>query len=295
MDHKPSYIFAAGAATGLVAGTVLWALVQHGRCPWLQQGKCPWPQRRSKGSDAGAVQNDTEATEITHVSESASVLTKSLGLVPHPEGGFFLETHRSGTAPMTTKGQTGLNADAVSLATTVGRGNRRVDGDERRNWLTSIFWMPTAKSPTLWLAVNMSDHVHYYHGGAPFEYILICPSTSSNGESIKRVILGPDVKNGHKLQVPVQGGTWKAGKLLPDGVHDYCLIGEAVAPGFDFADFTWVHEEDVRERNLFRELSPYIKSLVEGEAENIGGLSEYYNDDTKRAERASERLPHNSS
>ena len=53
------------------------------------------------------------------------------------------------------------------------------------------------------------------------------------------------------FQLPVKGGTWKCGRmLLPESADEeskkdiiYTLIGEAVAPGFDFHDFTWVTAE----------------------------------------------------
>jgi hypothetical protein len=67
-----------------------------------------------------------------------------------------------------------------------GRAKNRPDGDERRNALTSIYWVPTDKSPKLLLAVNRSDHVHYYHGGSEFK--------SSMHQFILRahVVYGPD-------------------------------------------------------------------------------------------------------
>ena len=40
---------------------------------------------------------------------------------------------------------------------------------------SSIFWLPTEASQLLWLGVNLSDHVHYYHGGKPFHYVLVDP------------------------------------------------------------------------------------------------------------------------
>ncbi len=49
-----------------------------------------------------------------------------------------------------------------------GRNKNRPDEDERRNALTSIYWVPTKKSPKLLLASNHSDHVHYYQGGSKF-------------------------------------------------------------------------------------------------------------------------------
>ena len=91
---------------------------------------------------------------------TAAGMVKALGLVPHPEGGFFLETWRTGAAPMTTMGQTALDAPC-GLVVTDDRPDMRPDKDTRRNALTSIFWMPTRASPKLMLARNTSDHVHY--------------------------------------------------------------------------------------------------------------------------------------
>ena len=173
-------------------------------------------------------------------SDSASNVVAGLGLVPHPEGGFFLETFRSGCAPMSTMGQSGYSCDSKDLVTT--SRSSRPDGKAERNCMTSIYWMPTLASPRLWLAVNSSDHVHYYHGGAPFEYILV------EDGLLRRVVLGPDFSKGQRMQVAVKGGTWKAGRLctLKSGGADYCLIGEAVAPGFDFHDFSWISADKVK-------------------------------------------------
>ena len=68
-----------------------------------------------------------------------------LELIPHPEGGFFVETFRSGCKPMTTLGQSGLDDCCEepdrNLVVTKGRADKRPDKDERRNSLTSIFWV----------------------------------------------------------------------------------------------------------------------------------------------------------
>lgn len=139
---------------------------------------------------------------------------------------------------MSTMGQTGLDCinPATNLVTAHGRAQYRPDGDERRNCLTSIYWVPTTKSPTLLLATNLSDHIHYYQGGKPFQYILYDPEK----DDIEKVILGPELHNGHKLQVPVKGGIWKCGYMLMEHDKesnqknddaDYTIIGEAVAPG----------------------------------------------------------------
>lgn len=170
-----------------------------------------------------------------------------LNLIPHPEGGFFTETYRSGTKPMSTQGQTGFSTDKHLITTVDNREkNRPHDHDIRRNALTSIYWVPTIKSPKLKLCVNCSDTVHYYQGGKPFEYILYDVDKCE----LKREVLGPDLQSGHTLQVCVRGGVWKCGAIVGYGCdeeediskdqkdggddhddHDYSLIGEAVSPG----------------------------------------------------------------
>jgi predicted cupin superfamily sugar epimerase len=140
---------------------------------------------------------------------------------------------------MTSRGQTDFSVRSRDLVQVPSRTSRP-DGDTRRNCLTSIYWVPTAESPLLLLATNLSDHVHYYQGGKPFEYTIYNPET----KSIQVIILGPDIMRGHVLQLAVQGGMWKCGRLLdqeaPEIPADYCIIAEAVAPGFDLHDFLFI-------------------------------------------------------
>ena len=175
-----------------------------------------------------------------------------------------METYRSGSIPMSSKGQTNMQCDNPfkNLVAADGRESRRPDGDIRRNAITSIHWVPTLNSPKLCIGVNLSDHIHYYQGGLPFEYFLVDPSTGD----LTRIILGPDLANGHKLQVPVQGGVWKCGWIyLGDGDEqkarqeynaDFCLIGEAVGPGFDFHDFIWITP------TMIQEISPQHSDIL---------------------------------
>ena len=109
------------------------------------------------------------------------------------------------------------------------------------------------------LATNCSDHVHYYQGGLSFVYYLYDPTVKP--PCVERVVLGPHLDRGEKLQVCVRGGMWKCGEiLLPDGDdegkdeeesqqegYEYTIIGEAVAPGFDFHDFTWITERKIHD------------------------------------------------
>lgn len=160
------------------------------------------------------------------MNSTAQQLVQHLGLIAHPEGGYFRETFRSGAPPMASEGQTDLRGNALpAYAEKVPR-----------NLLTSIYWMPTADSPIGWLCCNRAAHVHYYHAGASLTYHLVSPQ----GElTVER--LGANVLAGEVLQLSVPGGYWKAA--------EYCLLGEAVAPGFDFEDFQFVSEEQLRTRS----------------------------------------------
>ena len=139
------------------------------------------------------------------------------------------------------KVETDRNIQYESLTIAPGRESRRSDCDIRRNCLTTIIWMPTVLTPRLFLSINLSDHVHFYHGGVGFEYLLYDPDK----RELRRERLGGNTADGQKLQVACPGGVWKCGRLLKNDTLDYCLIGEAVAPGFDFHDFSWVTKSEI--------------------------------------------------
>ena len=67
--------------------------------------------------------------------------------------------------------------------------------------------------------------------------------TDPSSGSITKQVLGPNIAEGHSLQVSVPGGTWKCGRVLGGAGSDhFTLMGEAVAPGFDYHDFEFISE-----------------------------------------------------
>lgn len=214
---------------------------------------------------------------------------------------------------MSTMGQTGLDCQSpqTNLVVAQGREQNRPDHDPRRNCLTSIYWVPTIHSSTLLLASNLSDHVHYYQGGKPFQYILFDPET----QILEKVILGPELHKGHRLQVPVKGGMWKCGHMLlhvdddddQEGrddyyKEDYTIIGEAVAPGFDFHDFAWITKEDIQKKvkdsttssstSIVQLLMQYVyehATEVVQEDKTVHSAAEFYHDDSVQKSRMEER------
>lgn len=151
---------------------------------------------------------DAMSDSKTHGAPSAAELIEALGLDGHVEGGFFRRTYEATGKP------------------------RVDDGRGERFSMTSIFYLLTAEGPIGHFHRNRSDIVHYFHLGDPIEYFLLHPDGR-----LETVVMGPDPGRGHRLQLTVAGGIWKASRLS-DGPAGYGLISEAVTPGFDYADMT---------------------------------------------------------
>jgi predicted cupin superfamily sugar epimerase len=133
-------------------------------------------------------------------------LINDLGLVPHPERGFYLETYRAG--------------ERVSA----------VDG-RVRSASTAIFFLVTADQPTTYLHRLQSDEVFHLYEGGPLEILRLRPDGTWD---VAR--LGLNLQRGERPQAVVPAGTWFATELVSGASH--CLVGCTVAPGFEFADFT---------------------------------------------------------
>ena len=155
-------------------------------------------------------------------------LISLLELEPHPrEGGYFRRTYES------------------SISAPVFGGQRKL--------MTSIYYLLCRKSPIGYLHRNRVDIVHYFHLGAPCQYVLISPEGK-----VSTVILGPDLPAGQQLQLTVPGGYWKGSRLLHG---EYSLISEAVSPGFDYADNHLATAKDLQHLSpeAFQGILPWLK------------------------------------
>jgi predicted cupin superfamily sugar epimerase len=137
---------------------------------------------------------------------SAEQVIESLGLRPHPEGGFFAETFRAEALP-------------VALP---GRGERSAS--------TAIYFLLRAGDFSA-LHVVSSDEVWHHYAGDTLE--LHCFSEAGAHRSVQ---LGAGLERGERPQHVVKHGELQAARVLP-GPHGFALCGCTVAPGFDFADF----------------------------------------------------------
>jgi predicted cupin superfamily sugar epimerase len=150
------------------------------------------------------------ALQPMHDAES---IVKALGMRPHPEGGWYVEIHRSalrvepvgdsGAAPTREPGARGTRAAMTSIYYLLARGQRshwhRVDADELWAW----------------------------HAGAPMELSV------AHAHSIAVHRLGMDLAAGERPQAVVPAHAWQSAQPL----GEWSLIGCVVAPGFEFAHF----------------------------------------------------------
>jgi predicted cupin superfamily sugar epimerase len=159
---------------------------------------------------------------------SAADWVRDLGLIPHPEGGHYWEVYRS--------------AELVPL---VGLPSRYPGP---RPFVTSIYFLLRSGEISAFHRLR-SDEIWNFYQGSPLVLTIISPS----GE-LDQVRLGPQNEAGEVWQTVVSAGHWFGAIVLePDS---FSLVGCAVAPGFDFADF-----ELGRRSNLLR-LFPQHKSSI---------------------------------
>lgn len=133
-------------------------------------------------------------------------IVERLGLKPHPERGYFVETYRAVT----------------EVVAATHRGPRPAS--------TAIHFLVTAEAPATHLHRLVSDEVFHLYEGGPLEIVRLF---ADGGSDV--VQLGLDLGAGQRPQIAVPAGTWFGTELVAGASH--CWVGCTVAPGFEFADF----------------------------------------------------------
>lgn len=137
-----------------------------------------------------------------------------LGLLPHPEGGYYKETYRS-----------------VEEIPPQGLGTK-FNGS--RNVATAIYFMLTGRDRSLFHRIKSDELWHFHEGCALAIYVL------TNGGMVT-LKLGPNPLNSESLQIAVPANHWFG--ALPLETDSYTLASCTVSPGFDFQDFEIAERE----------------------------------------------------
>jgi predicted cupin superfamily sugar epimerase len=140
---------------------------------------------------------------------SAARWIRSLGLKPHPEGGYFAESYRSAGSVVHEALPAGFAGD--------------------RNFSTAIYFLLEDPAVSRLHRIQSDEVWHHYDGGA-----LEIVSAGPDGR-LTRQLLGKNSAVGEMPQQVVPAGHWFGARVIEPG--GYALVGCTVAPGFDFADF----------------------------------------------------------
>ena len=131
---------------------------------------------------------------------SPEEIINALGLKPHPEGGWYLESYN----------------------------NSGSDGS--RGSLSVIYYLLEKGQSAHWHRVLDADEAWLWHGGAPLNLY----QKSSDGAVVKNV-LGLDVVNGQSPQLVIPKGMWQSASATDGWSLVSCVVGPAFV--FDKMEF----------------------------------------------------------
>ncbi|PYE42018.1 hypothetical protein DFI02_108149 [Rhizobium sp. PP-F2F-G20b] len=129
--------------------------------------------------------------------QDARSIVTALGMIRHPEGGWYAETFRD-------------NAGGT------------------RGHSTAIYYLLEAGERSHWHRVRDAAEVWHHYAGAALTLRIAAPS-----EPAALIVLGTDLENGERPQGVVPAGTWQSAESR----GAWTLVGCTVAPGFDFSVF----------------------------------------------------------
>ncbi|KAG0652071.1 hypothetical protein D0Z07_1194 [Hyphodiscus hymeniophilus] len=179
-------------------------------------------------------------------SPSITTIIKHLSLLPHIEGGYYLETDR---APETIPSPFPFHPTSTS---TEGHAPQRPGFDPAlRNTSTTIYYFLTPSGPQGGFHRNKARTVHTLHRGRGRYVIIHADEPGKEGEKrIETFVVGHNVEKGERLQWIVEGGKFKASFLLPDTEggenSEGLLISETVVPGFEFCDHDFLSAQGLK-------------------------------------------------
>ena len=153
-----------------------------------------------------------------------------LGLLPHPEGGFYKENYRSN-----------------------GKFNEGTSGfPSGRNFSTAIYYLLNQGDYSAFHRIKSDECWHHYAGESLMIHII-----HPNGK-YECIHLGKASEKAEVFQFVVPALAWFAAEPAPGS--SFVLAGCTVSPGFDFADFEMAKREELM--GEFPELRVVVERLT---------------------------------
>jgi predicted cupin superfamily sugar epimerase len=143
-----------------------------------------------------------QAQSLSFADRDIDTIIEALGMKPHPEGGWYAETHR--------------------IPSPVGE----------RSPGTAIYYLLKGGPAARWHRVDATEVWHHYAGGP-----LALSIVGEDGQT-RTHALGKDIGKGERPQVIVPPHAWQAAQAL----GAWTLCGCTVSPGFEFEKFEMAPE-----------------------------------------------------
>ncbi|MCL6573028.1 MAG: cupin domain-containing protein, partial [Bacillus sp. (in: Bacteria)] len=144
-------------------------------------------------------------------------LISNLGLVSHPEGGYFKSTYES---------KERISDKEVSM-----------NFEGQRKLYTSIYFLLTSDVVSHFHRLK-SDELWYFHAGSPLTIHVI----HENGE-YEEIKLGMTIEKGECPQALVPKNAIFGSSVMEKDT--YSLVGCMVSPGFEFEDFELFTQDEL--------------------------------------------------
>jgi predicted cupin superfamily sugar epimerase len=147
---------------------------------------------------------------------AANELVERLGLMPHPEGGYYRETHRDSARVARLGPDDARTAQAARAAS------------------TAIYYLLCDGAYSAWHRIDADEVWHFYAGG-PLDIHML-----DEAGRLSTCRLGDALAHAEaRFQVAVPAGYWFAAECAaaPAGDERFAFVGCTVAPGFEFSAF----------------------------------------------------------
>lgn len=178
---------------------------------------------------------------------SVDEVVKHYGMIPHPEGGWFVQWYASPV--MLSKDLPSDNYAPGSV----------------RYCSTAILYMCLVGGRSALHKIS-ADEMWMWHSGCPLTVVeLIPPERPGADAGVKKTKLGPDFAAGQTFVHTVKAGTYFGAYCTPDDLPGssalYSLVTCVVSPGFDYRDWAMQGESALR--------AAFPGPIAEGEIERL--------------------------
>ncbi len=146
-------------------------------------------------------------------------IIQKLGLLPHPEGGYYRKQWLSSTEV--------IMADEDLHAV---KGNRRIG--------SSILYLLASHEISSWHKLDSDEMWHFYKGSSLILHLI----DSQTG--LQEKLLGVDLDAGESPQILIPKGTWFCTEVSAE--DSYSLCGCCLWPAFSYADFKLASPDEMQ-------------------------------------------------